>query len=180
MKKILVFTMFLVSGFAVLYAGGSQEVVPQASADGFMTVTSDEMDIRWKVAGDKVDFEITADTTGWVAIGFNPSRVMKDADYVFGFVKDGKATVSDHFGDGTFSHADDESLGGENNILDYSGSESGGKTTLKFTIPIDSGDEYDSVLTPGETHTVLFAHGPDGADNFEKKHSFRGKAEVQF
>lgn len=180
MKNILLFVILLVSGFSALYAGGSQEVSPQPSGDGFMTVTSDEMELRWRVNGDQIDFEISADTTGWVAIGFNPSRLMKDADYVFGFVKDGKATVSDHFGDGTFSHVDDEALGGKNNILDYSGSESAGKTTLKFSIPVDSGDEYDSVLTPGETHTVLFAHGPDGADNFRQKHNFRGKAEVQF
>ncbi len=173
--------IFLVSvAVGLLYAGGGQEVVPESDEDGFMSIVNEDVQLRWKVTGETIDFEMTAATTGWVSIGFNPTRVMKDADFIFGFVKDGEVVISDQFGTGAFSHASDEELGGEDNIISFSGSESDGKTSLNFTIPVNSGDEYDSVLTPGQTHTVLYAFGPDGADNFEKKHSNRGKVDVEF
>ncbi|MFP4180689.1 MAG: DOMON domain-containing protein [Spirochaetaceae bacterium] len=105
---------------------------------------------------------------------------MKDANIIFGFVKEGEVHIEDHYGTGTFSHEKDTDIGGSRDILDYSGSESDGETTLEFTIPLDSGDEYDTPLTLSKEHTVLFAFGPDGADNFSTKHSTRGKVEVSF
>jgi hypothetical protein len=177
--KFLVFlavsALFIASQAA---AGGSQEIAPQKTADGSMQISADGITVNWLVSGDSIAFEVTAPTTGWVSIGFNPSRVMKDADFIIGYVENGKAVVRDQFGNGTFSHKSDTDMGGSDDILEFGGSESGGKTTLSFTIPIDSGDEYDTVLTPGQEHTVLIAYGPDGADNFTKKHSVRAKVKV--
>ncbi len=173
---IIAFSAFIIVSQAA--AGGSQEIEPQKAADGSMQISADGITVNWLFSGDSIAFEVTAPTTGWVSIGFDPSRVMKDADFIIGYVENGKAVVRDQFGNGTFSHTSDTEMGGSDDILEFDGSESGGKTTLSFTIPIDSGDQYDTVLTPGQEHTVLIAYGPDGADNFTKKHSARAKVKV--
>lgn len=174
--SILIGTFFALSASA----GGSQEVAPQQTENGYKIVSAKDVTVKWKASGSDMVFEISAPTTGWISIGFDPSSVMKDADMVFGYVDGSTVVVRDQFGDGRFSHSSDEELGGTNDIVDYDGSESGGTTTLTFTIPQDSGDEYDKTLEPGTTHTVLIAYGPDGADNFDKKHKERGKFEITF
>jgi hypothetical protein len=105
---------------------------------------------------------------------------MKDAQMVLGYVKDGAGYVEDQFGTGTFTHKKDTDLGGSRDIRLISSSESSGRTEFVFAVPIDSGDEYDSILTPGVEHTVLLAHGANGEDNFTKKHASRGKVRVTF
>jgi hypothetical protein len=164
---------------ATAAAGGSAELSPSEGEDGFSVVQAEEMELRWKVDGSEIDFVISAPTTGWVALGFDPTRAMKDAQMIYGFVQDGTVTISDQYGDGAFSHAADTALGGSNDVSFPKGTEENGRTTLHFSVPIDSGDEYDVPLTPGETHTVLFAFGPDGEDNFSTKHSFRISAELE-
>lgn len=174
----LVIALFFAAGF--VWSAGTQEVTAQEAEDGYTSVAAKEIQVKWKVEGENIHFEVSAPTTGWVSIGFDPSRAMKDADMIFGYVASGDTIIEDHFGTGAFSHAKDTSLGGSSDIDNAEGSETGGKTTLRFTIPIDSGDEYDTPLTPGETHTLLIAHGPDGADDSSTKHKTRGKIEVRF
>ena len=172
--------LFLMCGVVLgtAFAGGTQEVEPEVAADGFKQVSAKEVEVRWKVDGEQLMFELSAPTTGWVSIGFNPTRVMKDADFVFGYVQGTEVVVTDQFGNGTFSHTRDTAMGGSDDIVEFDGSESGGRTSLSFTIPIDSGDQYDSVLSPGQEHTVLMAYGPDGADNFSKKHIERAQVKL--
>jgi hypothetical protein len=179
MKKIVCTGAVLLFFAAALYAGGTAEVSPTEGEDGFTKVQAEDIEMQWKVDGDRIDFIISAPTTGWVSIGFDPSQAMKDAQMVFGFVSGGEATITDQYGTGPFSHAKDTDLGGRDDVSSTEGSDENGTTTLRFTIPIDSGDEYDTPLTPGEKHTVLFAYGPDGEDNFTAKHTFRIKAELE-
>ncbi len=180
MQKSIVCIGLLFLAASVLWAGGSQEVTPQQAGDGYKVITADELEFRWLVEDETLKVEVTAPTTGWVAVGFDPSRAMKDADFIFGFVKDGELQISDHFGSGAFSHEADTELGGTDDIISASGKEADGSTTMEFTIPLNSGDEYDVDLSTGQEHTVLFAYGPDGADDFSTKHSFRTKVNLQF
>ena len=53
-----------------------------------------------------------------------------------------------------------------------SGSESGGQTELEFRIPMNSGDQYDKVLSQGTSTTVIFAYGQDGSDDFSSAHAW--------
>jgi len=177
-RIILILILILVFSMAA-YANGQQEVVPVRDNDGYLSVSAGDFDVRWKAEGDQLNFEITAPTTGWVSVGFDPERVMKGANFVIGYVDGDTVVAKDHYGSGTFAHKADEELGGTGDIISYDGREENGETTLQFTIPIDSGDEFDTVLTPGEVHTVLVACGPDGSDNFTKKHSKRSKVDVK-
>jgi len=179
-RKIVLCIGLLIGLASFIWAGGAQEVTPQESGDGYKYITTEDLEFRWMLDGENLKVEVTAPTTGWISVGFDATRAMKDANIIIGFVNDGSVTISDHFGTGAFSHKADVDIGGSKDIISASGSESSGSTTLVFVIPLNSGDEYDVDLNPDEPHTVLFAYGPDGADDFSTKHAFRTKVELQF
>ena len=126
----------------------------------------------WKVDGETLHAKVSAKTEGWVAVGFNPSKLMKDANFILGYVKDGEVTVVDHFGDKSTGHSPDEKLGGTSDVTVVGGSEEGGVTTIEFTIPMNSSDKYDSVLSADGDTVVLLAYGPD-RDSFKPRHKSR-------
>jgi hypothetical protein len=136
------------------------------------------MTLRWRVVGDEIEIEVSGPTTGWIAVGFKPSRAMKDANIFIGYVASGEAVMADQFGVSMTDHREDEQLGGSSHVRNVSGSESDGTTTIRFTVPLDSGDEYDQPLAPGETVTVILAYGPDDADDLRAYHENRAGIEI--
>jgi hypothetical protein len=169
--------LFFATG-VFLHAGGAKEVTPEQGPDGFSVVTISEITFKWKIDGDRIDIGLSAPTGGWVAVGFNPSSVMKDANLIIGYVKQGETVIEDHFGSGTFSHTNDTELGGTKDISGISGTKTQGTTEIGFSIPLDSGDRYDVQLKPGKKHLVILAFGPDNADNASTKHARRTKIVV--
>jgi len=134
----------------------------------------DIMSFHWRLDSDKnlIHVKVTGKTKSWVSVGFNPTRRMKDADFVMGYVKNGKVKATDHFGVDIFMHKKDDVLGGADNISDLSGKEEGGKTEISFSIPLNSGDSKDSVIHPDKETTILLAHAA-GRDTFRTKHVYR-------
>jgi hypothetical protein len=149
-------------------------LVPAASAfaqsDGFKSVSQDGYSLQWRVNGDNAEFIVEAPTDGWVGIGFDASRMMADANIIMGYVDGGEQTLTDQFGTGPTAHRADTDLGGSNDIIEGEVTQSAGSTTLRFTIPLDSGDQYDTVLREGRTHSVLLANGPSGSDDTSTYH----------
>lgn len=93
---------------------------------------------------------IKGHTTGWVAIWFEPSVAMKDADMIFGWVQDGQIVVMDTYSTGTYGpHPSDEEPGGTNDILAFAGKEENGYTVIEFKRNLDTGDQYDKAFKPG-------------------------------
>jgi len=71
----------------------------------------------------------------------------------------------------------DVNQGGQNNILDYSGSEEDGKTTIRFSRYWDTGDKLtDYEITPG-VMTIVFAMG--STDELSYHGSNKAYAEVE-
>lgn len=136
-----------------------------------------DMVFQWSVKNDKLTISLAAETEGWVAVGFNPSEAMKDANFILGYVKNGTVTMADHFGVTHHQHKSDEKLGGKNNITDVSGNEKKGVTTIVFTIPLKSGDENDPEISPDGETTVLLAYS-SGRDSFRTRHKFRTTLKV--
>lgn len=141
------------------------------AADYQHSLKVDQMNFSWSVNADSLAVRLSAPTTGWVAIGFNPTEMMKDANIVIGCVKDGKAELSDDFGSGPTTHMPDDKRGGANNVTLVDGSEAGNITTLEFSIPLNSGDANDGVINPAADTKVMLAYGPD-RDSFKMKHQF--------
>jgi uncharacterized membrane protein len=137
--------------------------------------------LYWTRTSGKVYFAIIADTTGWVAIGFDPVVVMDNADLVFGWVDDsGKAKVIDCHSQGAYGpYPPDEKLGGTDDILQYGGSESEGRTTIEFSRFLNTGDRYDSVLwpRPGGGNKIIWIYG--ASDDYTQRYENLGYASLQ-
>jgi hypothetical protein len=141
------------------------------AADYQHSLKVDQMSFSWSVNADSLAVRLSAPTTGYVAIGFNPTEMMKDANIIIGYVKDGKVELSDDFGSGPTVHMPDDKLGGTSNLTLIGGSEAGNTTTLEFSVPLNSGDANDGVINPTADTKIMFAYGPD-RDSFKMKHQF--------
>ncbi len=140
-------------------------------------VKDKKISFAWKVDGDKLAVKLAADTDGWVGIGFNPSKEMKDANFILGYVKDGETKVIDEFGDSESAHAPDDKLGGTTDVTLVGGTETGGVTTVEFTMPLKSADKNDGNINVNGDTIVLLAYG-SGRDSFKTKHSYRTALKV--
>lgn len=180
MKRVAVLiTVFILLSLTLLSAGGNQEAQTPAELPT-ESVTVNGVSVSWQKNGEEMVFTLSAPTTGWVSLGIDPTSRMEGAQYVIGFVtSDGKGFVSDEWGTGAYSHAPDTSIGGSSDITLISSEESEGKTTLIFSLPIDSQDSFDRPLNAGE-HTLLVAYGANGRDDTTSRHSKKGKAIVSF
>jgi hypothetical protein len=170
LPKIL-FTCLAV-GTLFCHALWAQAAAPAQAPLAMNELAIKDMNLKWKADSAKglLHVVLSAPTTGWVAIGFNPSRAMKDANFVIGYVKESKAFAEDDFGTGWFSHESDVSLGGKDDITGISGSEINGATELRFAIPLNSGDKFDQALSAGKSYNIILAYGAKDADNFTGKH----------
>ena len=175
--RIYLLVLLLALVPVALFAGGDKEAEsPVASGNSVMA--GENWSFSWKFLSDEIEFTVTAPTTGWVAIGFNPSRMMKDAHYILGYVENGQLVVRDDYGNGNTTHVSDDTLGGTQNVRAIRGTEDQGVTTIVFALPLDSGDQFDEVFTQGTSYKVLLAHGAENADNFTAKHKGRTSVEV--
>lgn len=129
------------------------------------------MTFEWSVNGENLEVQISAQTQGWVAIGFSSGHGMKDANIIIGYVKDGQVKISDEFGTSNTSHEKDTKIGGAENVSGISGKEENGMTSIAFTIPLKSADRKDYAIdVKGET-SIIMAQGP--RDSMNVKHTAR-------
>jgi hypothetical protein len=146
------------------YAGSS------AFQDGIFTV-------YWHDFGDILYLGITGKTSGWIAIGIDPEQMMLGADMIFGWVDSSGTTCMDMYSTGgTGPHPPDVDLGGTSDIIAYAGTEVNDVTTLEFSRPLVSADQYDkNIQTDMETH-IIWAIG--GADSMDARHTDRGSGVI--
>ena len=138
-------------------------------------VKDKKISFAWKVEGDKLAVKLAAETEGWVGIGFNPSKEMKDADFIIAYVKDGETKIFEEFGDSESSHSPDKKNGSTTDVALVGGTESGGITTVEFTIPLKSTDKNRAININGDT-VVLLAYA--GRDSLKTKHTYRTALKV--
>ena len=142
------------------------------AADYQHSLEVEKMTFSWSVDGDQLAVKLSAPTTGWVAVGFNPSSKMKDADIIIGYVKDGKVKIEDEFGSAATQHQNDDKAGGTDNVTVVGGMEEGDTTTIEFAIPLNSGDAKDTVIDPNADTVVILGYGSERY-SFRVKHKFR-------
>ena len=124
----------------------------------------------WRNDANYLYFVMEGDTTGWVAVGFDPERRMQGANFLFGYYAGNQAQLWDAYGTAPTgpNHPPDEDLGGTIDIVTFAGYEMNGITTFEVQIPLNSGDTYDKPLEPGQTYPYIIAMG--GEDNFNGFH----------
>lgn len=168
------------------------EVLPGVTGlvpDGFVSegeypnsveVSGGRLIVHWNNDAENLYMALEGRAEGFVAIGFDPSRSMKDADMIMGWVKYGDVTVLDLYATGTFGpHPLDEELGGTDDILQFDGRESDGITVIEFKRKMNTGDEWDKILLPGQTTNFIWSMS--NQDVFAIKHNVaKGKSELTF
>ncbi len=153
--KIL--ALFLLMTCLLAGCGKATQTVTEATitSDGFKKITVSGISFEWRVTQNvNLEGRVSAPTDGWVAVGFKPDTQMLNANIIIGYV-DSAAHVVDGFGNGTTSWTPD----GQNNLLTSSGTSSSGVTTIRFTIPLNSGDSQDRAIASGETFPICLAYG---------------------
>jgi hypothetical protein len=174
-----IFTRFVILAAALACAAltcgcnGDEDETPTVTPGNGGSITIDRITFTWQPEGKNLNATVKAPTTGWVAVGFDPAIMMKDANLIIGYVKNGQVFIRDDYGSTLINHKGDVYGGGQDNVTNKRGKEEDGVTEISFTIPLDSGDERDRKLVVGQTHKVLFAYGPDGADDFKTQHRVR-------
>jgi hypothetical protein len=150
----------------------SRSVVMKASRG------SDVMEVYCKNDPQYLYMALRAKTPGWIAIGFEPSVAMKDADMILGYVSDGNANVYDQYCTGTYGpHLNDTQLGGSYDIVEFGGREDGGFTTVEFKRRMDTEDKFDKAFTPGQNMSVIWALSR--SDSVNSGHTAVGNGEIE-
>jgi hypothetical protein len=179
MKRKTLLAGLTVAGLALAGCqkkAGSGPTVTQG-ADGSKSVQAIGMTLEWKFDGSDVQFHVTTPSKGWIGVGFDPSTIMRGANFILVYVKDGQAYGTDQYGSQLTNHEPDTALGGQDNVTVVSGTETSSGTEVTFRIPVDSGDQYDKVLSPGTEHTILLAYSD--ADDFETQHKPDARTKVK-
>lgn len=122
----------------------------------------------WYFEDSNIHFRLSAETTGWVAIGINESADLKGTYLIMARVRNNKAEVVEHYVERpgvyhSFAHYTIKSA--VQNIL---GSETGGRTQIEFSLPIHGPHSYRKTLEQGMTYHILLAYS--NKDDF-KHHS---------
>jgi hypothetical protein len=137
------------------------------------------MEFSWTIEKDQIHVMLKAKTSGWVSIGFDPEKTMLGANIIIGMVKDGKFTIEDHYGVRKRGHKSDKDLDGNSDVLNPSGFEENGVTTISFTFPLNTDDKYDKPINPEGTSLVMLAYGA-GKDSFKTRHPYRTIYEINY
>ena len=168
MKISCTLLILILMGSVLLPLGAIEgQILP----NGFKEVEVKDFIFQWKIDGENIDIILSAPTTGWIAVGFDPGRMMKDADILIGYVENNEVFMRDDFGAGYTKHKADTDLGGTDDITITGGSEIDEKTTLEFSIPLHSWDSNDRKLEQGEEYKLIFAYGKK--DDFTSYHKTR-------
>ncbi|MCJ2540401.1 MAG: hypothetical protein LN414_03920, partial [Candidatus Thermoplasmatota archaeon] len=167
--------MTIIAALAMLTPGAEAAptidgTVDTGEYDLMVKLDSDRYEIHWTYDGADIYVAIRGQTTGWIAIGFDPSDRMKDADMVYGWVDSvGGLTIFDLYAIGVNGpHPEDTQQGGTYDLLDAAGTEDSGWTTLEFTRKVNTGDTYDNVIPTTGTIPIIWAVGP--SDSFTAQH----------
>ncbi|MHA2032575.1 MAG: DOMON domain-containing protein [Candidatus Kariarchaeaceae archaeon] len=163
--------------FQIAQAPVIDGVITPGEYNSLKSFSSGDYKLYWEVVDDtSISIGIVAKTTGWVALGIDPTSQMQDADIIYGWVEpNGTVVIYDAFSLNPTgaNHPADTTLGGTNDILSYNGSENTTSTTIEFTrlLSTDDLDNDNNIPVNGDVD-IIWAYGAD--DSFSSYHSARG------
>ena len=113
--------------------------------------------LEWSACGAGIDFQISANTTGWIELGWGVV-LLGGGDVVAGNVVAGIPTVQDMHFVGFFGWGHTSpTLDALQDLSDTGGSESSGVTSIRFSRLLDTGDTVGDVVlsvAPGNLTTL--------------------------
>jgi hypothetical protein len=171
-KKTLLMSALLVMVFLYVtscvdrpYYPLAPSVTPTGTPYASASIGGIGVEFLWKVNGANLDCIMKSNGSGWVAVGLNTAQA-KDGNILIGYVDGGGAHVR-YDNMSSWPHAPNA----VQNVTNISGTESGGRTELHFTIPLNSGDPNNIILVPGNSYYIFGAYS--SADNYTTYHDAR-------
>ena len=149
------------------------------------TVTHEESGaaMYWTVEGDMLYFGMTMESSGWVGVGFampdDVTRAKAGYDQYMVNVVDGTPMAYDMYQeDARGAPIMDTEAGGNDSLTEFAGTYEGEMWTVEFARPLNTGEETDAVIVPGEPMLLTFATGPIMDLDRRHERSSRGGAYV--
>jgi hypothetical protein len=144
------------------------------------TVSIADVQLSWRFDEELVYFELGAPTNGWLGIAFGPTPslgigAVGGAGVVAGYIDDGEVVVRDDFGCESYAHCPDTSLGGGDDLVAISGEQSEGWTEIRFAMPRQAAEPFDTGIDPGDSLDVVVGYGflDRLEDNWFARHKIR-------
>lgn len=116
------------------------------------------MSIKWYFEPHAICFEMSAPTTGWVAIGFNEHSGLQGAYLIMGNVKENVPSVVEYYTVSPGDYRPITSFGAKADIRNIEGFETSSKTTIKFSLPRKSSSSYQKDVKPGMKYSLIMAY----------------------
>ena len=161
MKKILTIGIGLLLLAAAANAQKVDGVVGPGEYPHTVSFADGKFVLSWKMGTKSIFFAVDAEAPGWVALGFNPTSVMDQADMVFGLVgQDGSVKAIDAFSTGVFGpHPEDTALGGTNDVKRFAGKRTGNRVVFEFVRALDTKDKFDKPIPANGDLSLIWAYG---------------------
>lgn len=140
------------------------------------SISKNRMIVSWHYENDRIFFEMSAPTDGWVTIGFNTTSGTKGAYLLMGNIVKNQPNVVEHYTLSAGNYKTIKSLGESPQVKDISGSENSNGTTLKFSLPIMAKSKYQKDLSVGNEYTMIIAYSQE--DDFQHHSIMRSSVDI--
>ena len=141
------------------------------------SVTKNDMTVNWQYQNDRIHFEMSAPTDGWVTIGFNTGSGMIGAYLLMGHIVNGHTNIVEHFTSSPGNYQPISNYGVPSAVQNISGREAPKRTTLKFSLPIQATSQYQKDLTENMEYTMILAFSRE--DDFQHHSMMRTSVNIK-
>lgn len=135
------------------------------------------MKVIWEYKDNRIYFEMTAPTSGWLAIGFNTTADMTGAYLIMGHLVHNRAEVVEHYTQSPGNYKPFSQLNTPSAVQDITGNEESNQTRLRFSLPIFAQNKYARPLTKGSEYTLTLAYSRE--DDFQHHSMMRTAIHVK-
>ena len=127
-------------------------------------VEKNGIEIIWYFAGERIFFELSAKTKGWVALGFDDDHDIAGSYLIMACVKESQVVVQEHFVIENGIYPSFDSQGKTNSTMNIEGIEND-RTTIRFSLPKKKKCNWAMDLLPGNEYVLHLAYSMEGDFN---------------
>ncbi len=141
-------------------------------------VTLGNMNMTYQVVGNEIEIQLKAPTKGWLGIGFNDVNSIVKSDLYLLRVRNGAVEGIDMDVLAAGNPKEDDTIGGTNDLTLISGKEEQNETTVRFRLPLNSGDKHDFIHSLDKDFWLILAYSQ--SDDYGHHSTMRKHTKFKF